>query len=80
TLIASLPCLVALGRYVHHARTLRVEPIELAYLYNCMLAFETVRPPLSDKPTTAQPRPLRLPPANHQSRNIVPLPPMMNLR
>ncbi|KAG0276769.1 hypothetical protein BGZ96_003146 [Linnemannia gamsii] len=80
TILASLPCLAALGRNAHHVRTLRVGPVELAYMYNCMLAFETVRSLLADKPTTTPPRPLWPPPADHHSRNVVPLALMTNLR
>jgi hypothetical protein len=79
-ILTSIPCLLGLGRNIHHVRTLRVGPVELPYLYNCFIASETTQSLLLDTPATVSPLPQWLPPTDRHSRKVMPLPPMTNLR
>ncbi|KAF9135288.1 hypothetical protein BGW39_003713 [Mortierella sp. 14UC] len=79
-IFAAMPCLIAFGRNTHHVRKLTFGPVELHYYYNCMLAHETINSLLSDQPNTRPPRPQWLPPPDNNSRSVVPLPTITNLR
>ncbi|KAK5798971.1 hypothetical protein F5H01DRAFT_358705, partial [Linnemannia elongata] len=65
-ILASTPCLLALGRNVRHVRKLTLGTTELHYYYNCLLAFEEIRAldPFSSTatPTLSSASSLRLPP------------------
>ncbi|KAK3831704.1 MAG: hypothetical protein JOS17DRAFT_126665 [Linnemannia elongata] len=80
----TLTALHALARNIKHVRILDIGIVELAYYYNCVLAFERE---LQSQTTTDPLRlsgPVRLPPfflpsADTHSCQVVPLPPMTRL-
>ncbi|KAG0296829.1 hypothetical protein BGZ96_008433 [Linnemannia gamsii] len=75
-IFTSFPALHALARNVQHVRTLKISGDELAYLYNCVLAFEELILLALGTPLS---RPVWLPPPDIRSSQVVALPPMVRL-
>ncbi|KAG0206671.1 hypothetical protein BGX33_007289 [Mortierella sp. NVP41] len=76
---ASIPAMAALGRNIQHVKKVDFRLDELAFYYNCVLAFEELNSQTTDPQTT--PRPSWLPPADPVPLTLkfVPLPPLTNL-
>ncbi|KAF9092138.1 hypothetical protein BGX23_004587 [Mortierella sp. AD031] len=72
----SIPGMLALGRNIRHVRKMSCGRKELAFYYNCVLAFEELS---SQTMHTHAPRPGWLPPADAHPCRLVPLPPMTHL-
>ncbi|KAF9149795.1 hypothetical protein BG015_008374 [Linnemannia schmuckeri] len=75
-MFTSFPALHALARNVQHVRMLMIGVDELAYLYNCELAFQELTSWTTDTPL---PRLSWLPPADIRSCQVVALPPISRL-
>lgn len=75
-IFTSFPALHALARNIQHIRMLLIGVNELAYFYNCELAFEELKSWTNDKPRS---RPSWQPPPDIRSCQIVALPPITRL-
>ncbi|KAF9149796.1 hypothetical protein BG015_008375 [Linnemannia schmuckeri] len=75
----SLAALHALARSIQHVRMLDIGPTELAYYYNCVLAFEKEEPHSQTTDVPVLTRPAWLPPADVHSCQMVSLPSMTRL-
>ncbi|KAF9909762.1 hypothetical protein EC991_008085 [Linnemannia zychae] len=67
SILSYTPCLVALGRNIHHTRNFGIGPVELIIYYNCILAFEGLRESHSNSPAILSYLPRWLPPASSSS-------------
>ncbi|KAK5809063.1 hypothetical protein F5H01DRAFT_324356 [Linnemannia elongata] len=75
-MFTSFPALHALARNIQHIRMLLIGVNELAYFYNCELAFEELK---SWTKVTSRSRPSWQPPPDIRSCQIVALPPITRL-
>ncbi|KAF9135289.1 hypothetical protein BGW39_003714 [Mortierella sp. 14UC] len=80
SMLAYMPWLVAIGRNIHHTRTLGIGPVELVFYYNCILAFEGLQRPHSDSPATSSSLYRWLPPADPRTSQVLPVAPATNLQ
>ncbi|KAG0289907.1 hypothetical protein BGZ96_006624 [Linnemannia gamsii] len=75
-LLSSMSALQVLARNSQHVRRLTFTSSQLAYYYNCVLAFQDICSHISDTPST---RPLWFPPLDVHTYQLVALPPMTRL-
>ncbi|KAF9134123.1 hypothetical protein BGW39_008038 [Mortierella sp. 14UC] len=75
-ILGSLPGLHALVHNIQHVKKLALGPEEIAFFYNCLLAFDQHSSKTCNSLAT---RPPWLPPVDPSTHAIIPIPPMVNL-